>query len=61
MRACVMIEGQQGVLWSDWLALADACEQLGFEGLFRSDHYFSSEGVSGRGSSDAWTLRWSRP
>jgi F420-dependent oxidoreductase-like protein len=56
MRACVMIEGQQGVLWSDWLALADACEQLGFEGLFRSDHYFSSEGVSGRGSSDAWTL-----
>jgi F420-dependent oxidoreductase-like protein len=51
-----MIEGQQGVRWTDWLALADACERLGFEGLFRSDHYFSARGVSGRGSTDAWTL-----
>jgi F420-dependent oxidoreductase-like protein len=51
-----MVEGQQGVRWSDWVALADACERLGFEGLFRSDHYFSARGVSGRGSTDAWTL-----
>ena len=51
-----MIEGQQGVTWSDWCALADAAERLGFEGLFRSDHYFSATGVSGRGSTDAWTL-----
>jgi F420-dependent oxidoreductase-like protein len=51
-----MVEGQQGVRWTDWLALADACERLGFEGLFRSDHYFSAHGVSGRGSTDAWTL-----
>jgi F420-dependent oxidoreductase-like protein len=56
MRMCVMVEGQQGVRWNDWLALADACERLGFEGLFRSDHYFSARGVSGRGSTDAWTL-----
>ena len=56
MRACVMIEGQQGVTWRDWCALADACERLGFEGLFRSDHYFSARGVSGRGATDAWTL-----
>ena len=56
MRACVMIEGQQGVRWADWLALAEACERLGYEGLFRSDHYFSARGVSGRGSTDAWTL-----
>jgi F420-dependent oxidoreductase-like protein len=51
-----MIEGQQGVRWEDWLRLADAAESLGFEGLFRSDHYFSAPGVSGRGSTDAWTL-----
>jgi F420-dependent oxidoreductase-like protein len=51
-----MVEGQQGVRWSDWLALAEACERLGFEGLFRSDHYFSARGISGRGSTDAWTL-----
>jgi len=56
MRACLMVEGQQGVTWGDWLRLADACEQLEFEGLFRSDHYYSGTGVSGRGSTDAWTL-----
>lgn len=56
MRACVMIEGQQGVSWPAWLRLAEACERLGFEGLFRSDHYYSGEGVGGRGSTDAWTL-----
>jgi len=56
MRACVMIEGQQGVTWRDWCALANACERLGYEGLFRSDHYFSARGVSGRGATDAWTL-----
>src|SRR5947207_14105977 len=51
-----MVEGQQGVTWTDWCALADAPQRLGFEGLFRSDHYFSARGVSGRGSTDAWTL-----
>jgi len=56
MRACVMVEGQQGLTWDDWLALAGAAERLGFEGLFRSDHYYSARGVSGRGSTDAWTL-----
>ena len=49
MRACLMIEGQQGVTWSDWCALADLAERSGFEGLFRSDHYFSGDGVSGIG------------
>ena len=51
-----MVEGQEGVTWHQWLALADATERFGFEGLFRSDHYFSAEGVGGRGSTDAWTL-----
>jgi alkanesulfonate monooxygenase SsuD/methylene tetrahydromethanopterin reductase-like flavin-dependent oxidoreductase (luciferase family) len=51
-----MIEGQQGVTWADWCALADAGERLGFEGLFRSDHYFSARGVSGVGATDAWTV-----
>ena len=56
MRACLMIEGQQGVTWSDWCALADLAERSGFEGLFRSDHYFSGDGVSGVGATDAWTV-----
>jgi len=51
-----MIEGQQGVNWADWCALADRAELAGLEGLFRSDHYFSARGVSGVGATDAWTV-----
>jgi alkanesulfonate monooxygenase SsuD/methylene tetrahydromethanopterin reductase-like flavin-dependent oxidoreductase (luciferase family) len=41
MRICLMIEGQEGVTWNDWLALARAAEAAGLDGLFRSDHYSS--------------------
>ncbi len=49
-----MIEGQNGVSWEQWLALAQACEEHGLEGLFRSDHYLSVSGRLERGSLDAW-------
>ena len=49
-----MIEGQEDVTWADWVALADACEVLGIEALFRSDHYLSVLGDHGRGALDAW-------
>jgi F420-dependent oxidoreductase-like protein len=54
MRICLMIEGQEGVTWDDWVALAQACERSGLEGLFRSDHYSSVFGDEHRGSLDAW-------
>ncbi|HXV34730.1 MAG TPA: TIGR03560 family F420-dependent LLM class oxidoreductase [Gaiellaceae bacterium] len=54
MRACLMIEGQEDVTWEDWLALAQACEEHGLEGLFRSDHYASVMDDYSRGSLDAW-------
>jgi F420-dependent oxidoreductase-like protein len=54
MRICLMVEGQEGVTWDDWVALAEACERCGLEGLFRSDHYSSVFEVEGRGSLDAW-------
>ena len=54
MRVCLMIEGQEGVTWEDWVALAESCEQAGFEALFRSDHYTSMFNESTRGSLDAW-------
>jgi alkanesulfonate monooxygenase SsuD/methylene tetrahydromethanopterin reductase-like flavin-dependent oxidoreductase (luciferase family) len=41
VRLALMIEGQEGVTWEDWVALADACEEHGVEALFRSDHYVS--------------------
>jgi F420-dependent oxidoreductase-like protein len=56
MRFCLMLEGQEGVTWPQWLAVAEAAERLGFETLFSSDHYFSVQGVHGRGSNDAWTI-----
>ncbi|MGN6377678.1 MAG: TIGR03560 family F420-dependent LLM class oxidoreductase [Gaiellales bacterium] len=55
MRLCLMIEGQEDVTWDDWVALGEACESSGLEGLFRSDHYLSGDGRIGRGSLDAWT------
>jgi alkanesulfonate monooxygenase SsuD/methylene tetrahydromethanopterin reductase-like flavin-dependent oxidoreductase (luciferase family) len=54
MRVCLMIEGQEGVSWEQWLALARACEDAGLEGLFRSDHYLSVFQNGGRESLDAW-------
>ena len=56
MRFCLMLEGQEGVTWDQWLAIANACEALGLDGLFTSDHYYSVMNVPGRGSSDAWTV-----
>src|SRR3954453_1136664 len=48
-----MIEGQEGVTWEHWVALADACEANGVEALFRSDHYVSGSDES-RPVLDAW-------
>ena len=48
-----MIEGQEGVTWDDWVALASACEEHGVDALFRSDHYVSGFDGS-RPVLDAW-------
>lgn len=48
-----MVEGQEGVTWDDWVALARATEELGFEGLFRSDHYGPAVAEEELGSLDA--------
>ena len=49
-----MIEGQEGVSWEQWLALALATEAAGLEGLFRSDHYRSIVRGEPAGALDAW-------
>ena len=54
MRICLMIEGQEGVTWEQWVALARACGQNGLDGLFRSDHYLSIASSREAGSLDAW-------
>jgi alkanesulfonate monooxygenase SsuD/methylene tetrahydromethanopterin reductase-like flavin-dependent oxidoreductase (luciferase family) len=52
---CLMIEGQEGVTWDQWKALAAVCEETGIESLFRSDHYLSVVGRRELDSLDAWT------
>jgi len=54
MRLCLMVEGQEGVSWEDWTALAEACERAGLEGLFRSDHYLPTIAPHAGGGLDAW-------
>ncbi len=56
MRVNLMVEGQEGVTWDQWAALAEACEAGGLEGLFRSDHYATISPFLERGSLDAWTV-----
>jgi F420-dependent oxidoreductase-like protein len=55
MRVALMIEGQEGVTWPQWCALADACEEHGVETLFRSDHYISQSDEDANVAHDAWT------
>src|SRR6266487_5657540 len=54
MDVCLMIEGQENVTWEQWVALAMACEEHGFEALFRSDHYVSFGHPDEWGNLDAW-------
>jgi F420-dependent oxidoreductase-like protein len=54
VRLALMIEGQEGVTWKHWVALASACEEHGVEALFRSDHYISGSDEQ-RPALDAWT------
>src|SRR5438067_5335641 len=55
MRVSLMIEGQEGVTWPQWCALADACEEHGVATLYRSDHYISQSNEAGNVAHDAWT------
>jgi alkanesulfonate monooxygenase SsuD/methylene tetrahydromethanopterin reductase-like flavin-dependent oxidoreductase (luciferase family) len=50
----MMVEGQEGVSWEQWLALAQAAEVAGLDGLLRSDHYRSIHRGDPAGGLDAW-------
>ncbi len=56
MRLRIFLEPQQGATYEDQLAVARAAEDLGFDALFRSDHYLHmGDHVSGfPGPTDAW-------
>jgi len=54
MKVALMIEGQEGVTWPQWVALAHAAEEARLDALFRSDHYRSISRGDPNGSLDAW-------
>ncbi len=56
MRFALMLEPQQGLTYLEQLEIARLAERLGFEALFRSDHYRSFPGPADRPTTDAWTV-----
>ncbi len=55
MELRIFTEPQQGASYDEQLAVAKAAEELGFDALFRSDHYLKMGSVSGLpGPTDAW-------
>ena len=57
VQLALMIEGQEGVTWEQWVAIARACEQHGIPTLLRSDHYMTlRDDRSDRDATDAWGL-----
>ncbi len=44
----VMIEAQEGLTWDLWRRINRTTEDLGYESLFRSDHFFSLSGPTDR-------------
>jgi len=58
MDIAIMIEGQDGLTWPRWQNLARAVEELGFSGLFRSDH-FTNGRPPDKDSLELWvSLTW---
>lgn len=53
MKLGVMLEGQEGVTWDLWRQLMASVEALGFESLWRSDHFMSLEDSS-RDAIETW-------
>lgn len=58
MDIAIMIEGQAGLNWPRWQGIAGAVEELGFSGLYRSDHFTGPE-TPDQDSLELWvSLTW---
>lgn len=54
MRVRVFVEPQQGASFEQQLTVAQAAEELGFDGFFRSDHFLTMGGDGLPGPTDSW-------
>ena len=58
MEVAIMIEGQNGLNWPRWQGIARTVEDLGYSGLFRSDH-FTNANPPDKDSLELWvSLTW---
>jgi F420-dependent oxidoreductase-like protein len=58
LEVAIMIEGQNGLTWPRWQAIVRKVEELGFIGLYRSDH-FTNAGPPDKESLELWvSLTW---
>ncbi|MBI2330751.1 MAG: LLM class F420-dependent oxidoreductase [Chloroflexi bacterium] len=58
LEAAIMIEGQNGLNWSRWQKIVRLVEELGFVGLYRSDH-FTNMNPPDKDSLELWvSLTW---
>ena len=58
LQLAIMLEGQNGLNWERWQRIARAVQDLGFVGLYRSDH-FTNGAPPDKDSLELWTsLTW---
>ncbi len=58
MKLHLQVEGQRGLNWARWQKFVPAVEELGFDGLFRSDHFVENNPPD-RDSLELWvSLTW---
>jgi F420-dependent oxidoreductase-like protein len=58
LEIAIMIEGQNGLTWPRWQKIVRLVEDMGFVGLFRSDHFMNSSSPAIE-SLELWTsLTW---
>jgi F420-dependent oxidoreductase-like protein len=53
LDVAIMVEGQDGLNWDRWRRITALAEDLGFAGLFRSDHFTNPQGPQ-RDSLELW-------
>ena len=58
LEVAVMIEAQDGIDWARWQRLVPAVEDLGYAGLYRSDHFTEATGPN-KDALELWaSLTW---
>jgi F420-dependent oxidoreductase-like protein len=59
LEIAIMVEGQEGVGWDRWRRLARAVEELGYAGLYRSDHFPNKRTGAYQDALELWSsLTW---